>query len=103
MECSISFSMFNESFSGLISNRFFSFIPFEQASKNSDDMRDIASRICRDYLTGAWKTISSADIQLKRIRYVILIRCSYQKSLLLLYGEIQKNVDRFLINFRTFR
>lgn len=32
-------------------------------------MRDIASRICRDYLTGAWKTIHSSDIQIKRIRY----------------------------------
>lgn len=30
-------------------------------------MRDIAARICRDYLSGAWKTISADDIQLKRI------------------------------------
>ncbi|CAO1332721.1 unnamed protein product [Diamesa serratosioi] len=30
-------------------------------------MRDIAARICRDYLTGAWKTISAEEIQLKRI------------------------------------
>lgn len=39
-----------------------------QASKNSEDMREIASRICRDYLTGAWKTIAASDLQLKRIR-----------------------------------
>lgn len=32
-------------------------------------MREIAARICRDYLTGAWKTISASDLQLKRIRY----------------------------------
>lgn len=30
-------------------------------------MRDIAARICRDYLTGAWKTISADEIQLKKI------------------------------------
>jgi choline/ethanolamine kinase len=30
-------------------------------------MRDVAARICRDYLSGAWKTISAEDIQLKRI------------------------------------
>lgn len=41
----------------------------EQATSNLEEMRDIAARICRDYLNGAWKTISSGDIQLKRIRY----------------------------------
>lgn len=30
-------------------------------------MRDIAARICRDYLTGAWKTIPAEELQLKRI------------------------------------
>lgn len=30
-------------------------------------MRDIAARICRDYLNGAWKTISAEEIQLRRI------------------------------------
>lgn len=30
-------------------------------------MRDIAARICRDYLTGAWKTIPAEDLQLRRI------------------------------------
>lgn len=38
-----------------------------QASKSESDMRDIAARICRDYLTGAWKTIPAEDLQLKRI------------------------------------
>lgn len=41
---------------------------FVQASKNSSEMRDLASRICRDYLTGAWKTISASDLHIKRIR-----------------------------------
>lgn len=35
-------------------------------------MRELASRICRDYLTGAWKTISASDLHIKRIRYTIL-------------------------------
>lgn len=42
-------------------------------------MRDIASRICREYLSGAWKTISAEDIQLRRIRLVdqlnIVLKC----------------------------
>lgn len=38
-----------------------------KASKSESDMRDIAARICRDYLTGAWKTIPAEDLQLKRI------------------------------------
>lgn len=41
-----------------------------QASRNSTEMRELASRICRDYLTGAWKTISASDLNIKRIRYV---------------------------------
>lgn len=31
------------------------------------EMRDIAARICRDYLTGAWKTITADEIKLKKI------------------------------------
>lgn len=38
-----------------------------KASRSESDMRDIAARICRDYLTGAWKTIPAEDLQLKRI------------------------------------
>lgn len=30
-------------------------------------MRDIAARICRDYLNGAWKTVPAEEIQLRRI------------------------------------
>ncbi|XP_055372074.1 choline/ethanolamine kinase-like isoform X2 [Condylostylus longicornis] len=32
-----------------------------------EEMRDIAARICRDYLTGQWKSITAKDIKLKRI------------------------------------
>ncbi|XP_055600504.1 choline/ethanolamine kinase isoform X3 [Uranotaenia lowii] len=38
-----------------------------KASKSPTEMRDIAARICRDYLTGAWKTIPAEELQLKRI------------------------------------
>lgn len=38
-----------------------------KAAKSESDMRDIAARICRDYLTGAWKTIPAEELQLKRI------------------------------------
>ncbi|GAB0095267.1 choline/ethanolamine kinase [Sergentomyia squamirostris] len=30
-------------------------------------MRDLAARICRDYLTGAWKTVSPEEIKFKRV------------------------------------
>ncbi|XP_052892232.1 choline/ethanolamine kinase isoform X1 [Anopheles moucheti] len=36
-------------------------------ANSTTEMRDIAARICRDYLTGAWKTISADELQLKRI------------------------------------
>ncbi|XP_052868195.1 choline/ethanolamine kinase isoform X4 [Anopheles cruzii] len=36
-------------------------------ASSPSEMRDIAARICRDYLTGAWKTISAEELQLKRI------------------------------------
>ncbi|XP_055681594.1 choline/ethanolamine kinase isoform X2 [Lutzomyia longipalpis] len=38
-----------------------------QISKSPSEMRDLAARICRDYLTGAWKTVSADEIKLKRI------------------------------------
>ncbi|XP_055540627.1 choline/ethanolamine kinase isoform X2 [Wyeomyia smithii] len=38
-----------------------------KASKSPTEMRDIAARICRDYLTGAWKTIPAEELQMKRI------------------------------------
>lgn len=47
------------------SNQLFSLLNFKARSET--DMRDIAARICRDYLTGAWKTIPAEDLQLRRI------------------------------------
>lgn len=41
----------------------------KQATKSQSEMRDVATRICREYLSGAWKTISSDEIQVKRIRW----------------------------------
>ncbi|XP_055712875.1 choline/ethanolamine kinase isoform X3 [Phlebotomus papatasi] len=38
-----------------------------QISKSLSEMRELAARICRDYLTGAWKTVSAEEIKLKRI------------------------------------
>ena len=42
-------------------------ITYFKATHSNSEMRDIAARICRDYLTGAWKTISAEEIQLRRI------------------------------------
>lgn len=38
-----------------------------KSANNIAEMRDIAARICRDYLTGAWKTITAEEIKLKKI------------------------------------
>lgn len=43
-------------------------ITHSQATKSQSEMRDVATRICREYLSGAWKTISSEEIEVKRIR-----------------------------------
>jgi choline/ethanolamine kinase len=45
---------------------FIEFLLF-QATHSNSEMRDIAARICRDYLSGAWKSISADEIQLKRV------------------------------------
>ncbi|XP_026475263.1 choline/ethanolamine kinase isoform X2 [Ctenocephalides felis] len=34
---------------------------------NETEMRDTAARICRDYLTGAWRTVKPQDLLFKRI------------------------------------
>jgi choline/ethanolamine kinase len=53
-------------------------------------MREIASRICREYLSGAWKNISADDIQLKRIRYARQgdPKVTFLKSVLLSSGGL---------------
>lgn len=33
-----------------------------------DEMRQMSARICRDYLTGKWKSINADDIVFRRIR-----------------------------------
>ncbi|KAG5680935.1 hypothetical protein PVAND_010411 [Polypedilum vanderplanki] len=38
-----------------------------KATRSNSDMRDVATRICREYLSGAWKTISQDEIQVKRM------------------------------------
>lgn len=53
---------------GLIGWLFDLYVLRLQATRDLDEMREIAARICREYLTGAWKTIPSDEVQLKRIR-----------------------------------
>jgi len=35
---------------------------------DSVEMREVAARLCRDYLHGSWKKVTATDIILKRIR-----------------------------------
>ncbi|XP_047005149.1 choline/ethanolamine kinase isoform X1 [Schistocerca americana] len=42
-------------------------LPHDQMNVEGSEMRERAARICRDYLHGAWKSVTSKDIQLKRI------------------------------------
>jgi hypothetical protein len=39
-----------------------------QMSSDNMEMREMAARICRDYLRGSWRKIKAQDIVLKRIR-----------------------------------
>jgi hypothetical protein len=39
-----------------------------QMSSDNVEMREMAARICRDYLRGSWRKITARDIVLKRIR-----------------------------------
>lgn len=42
--------------------------PFKQATL--EEIRQAASRICRDYLTGRWKVVTPEQLVVKRIRWV---------------------------------
>lgn len=45
---------------------------FKQSSGDAFDMRELAVRICRDYLHGAWKKVNTKNINFKQIRWVFL-------------------------------
>lgn len=38
-----------------------------QMCGTEEEMREVAGKICRNYLHGAWKTVAPADIYFKRI------------------------------------
>lgn len=40
-------------------------------SEENPEMREMAARICRDYLHGVWKHVTAENITLKRIRLVL--------------------------------
>jgi hypothetical protein len=42
-------------------------IGLSKATRSQSEMRDVATRVCREYLSGAWKNISSDEIQVKRM------------------------------------
>lgn len=39
-----------------------------QVSGDTNEMRELASRICRDYLYGSWKCVTAQNIGFKHIR-----------------------------------
>lgn len=40
----------------------------KQISGDTSEMRELAARICRDYLHGAWKLVTAQNIEFKHIR-----------------------------------
>ena len=52
------------------------FCLLRQMSEENPEMREMAARICRDYLYGVWKHVTTENITLKRIRLVIAKRLS---------------------------
>lgn len=41
---------------------------FKQTSGDNFDMKELAARICRDYLHGVWKKVNPKNINFKQIR-----------------------------------
>lgn len=41
---------------------------FKQTSGDNFDMKELAARICRDYLPGVWKKVNVNNINFKQIR-----------------------------------
>lgn len=41
---------------------------YKQISGDTSEMRELAARICRDYLHGAWKLVTAQNIEFKHIR-----------------------------------
>jgi hypothetical protein len=50
------------------SNKTFQDLLCGQVSGDSNEMREFASRICRDYLYGPWKSVTPQNIGFKHIR-----------------------------------
>lgn len=46
----------------------------EQMASDSQEMKEMASRICRDYLNGPWKKVNTQNIGFKHIRYEFLFK-----------------------------
>lgn len=40
----------------------------KQMGPDSREMKELAARICKDYLNGSWKSVSSENIVFKHIR-----------------------------------
>lgn len=60
-----------------ISNQLNNGSKLQKDKKNSSNMRDKAYNICRNFLSGEWKKISSSDMVFKTVRYVHLQIFSY--------------------------
>lgn len=46
-------------------------------SEENPEMREMAARICRDYLHGVWKHVTAENMTLKRIRLVSRLNIYY--------------------------
>lgn len=44
-----------------------------QMCGDTTEMRELASRICKDYLNGAWKSVNANNVGFKHIRSVFSI------------------------------
>lgn len=44
-----------------------------QMCGTEEEMREVAGRICRNYLHGAWKSVDPSELDFRRIRYVFFI------------------------------
>lgn len=62
----------------------------EQMSSDCQEMKDMAARICRDYLHGPWKKVNTQTIGFKHIRCVIYFSIFRNFSPIFNFGNSSK-------------
>lgn len=68
-------------------------ICYQQMTGDLSEMKELASRICRDYLHGAWKFVNAQNICVKHVRWEknSIVRYNNSKNNNLMTGGLQRH------------